>query len=157
MSAGVDAAATGGGFLAGLPLLGIGAGLGLLKTLAFDGPRERRQRKLAAETERLSPWTGLKPGSIQEADPLGTSIGFGLTGYQLGQGSKISELNQKLLQKAIDAPNNPVAQVSAGGGMPMNFGGGGGGGGSNPWSLFGPGGSPGGGNYNLMGGGFPAY
>lgn len=149
MSAGTDAAAAGGGFMAGLPLLGIGAGLGLLKTLAFDAPRARRERKLAAETQRLSPWTGLKPGAISEPDPVGSALGFGLTGYQLGQGAKLNELNGKLLQKAIDAPTNPIAYASVGGG-------GGGGGVGMPWSVF-PSGSPISGNqnqnpYNLLGG-----
>lgn len=153
MSAGTSAAETGAGFMAGLPLLGIGAGLGLLKSLTFDTWKHNREKKMAAETMRLSPWTGLKPGQVSDADPVGTSLGFGLTGFQLGQGSKISDLNQKLLQKAIDSPGNPAVNVSAGGGM----GGYVGGGGQNPYSLFGQGGAPGGGNYNLMGGGFPAY
>lgn len=137
-------------------LLALGAAAGLGKSIAIDAPRANRERKLAAETQRYSPWTGLKPGGISEPDPFGSALSFGLTGFQLDQGEKIGNLNQKLLQKAIDAPNNPVATVSAGGGGMMGLSGAGSAG--NPYSVFGAGGAPGGGNYNFgsqVGGGWP--
>jgi hypothetical protein len=62
----------------------IGGGGGLVKSLAVDGPREARQRRLAAQTQRYSPWTGLEAQPIQEADPLGTAIGMGAAGGQIG-------------------------------------------------------------------------
>lgn len=65
--------------------LGIGAALGLGKAFGIDGPAERRQRKLAAATQRFSPWTGMQAGPIKEADPLGSALSFGLTGMSIGQ------------------------------------------------------------------------
>lgn len=92
-----------------LTLLAIGAGVGLLKSEAVDRPRERRQRKLAAETERLSPWTGRTPNPIQEADPLGSMLAFGLTGAQLGAGLQQHEMNQAISSRIANAPYAPVS------------------------------------------------
>lgn len=39
-----------------------------------DTGKESRQRKLASETQRYSPWTNLQANPIQEADPLGTAM-----------------------------------------------------------------------------------
>jgi hypothetical protein len=48
--------------------------------------KEQRDRELAAETQRYSPWTGMRAGGIQEADAVGT-IGSGvMAGYQMEQG-----------------------------------------------------------------------
>lgn len=69
-----------------LILGGVLAGTGLLKSLTLDKAKEDRQRKLAAETARYSPWTGMQPGQIQEADPFGSALQFGTTGAMLGQG-----------------------------------------------------------------------
>jgi hypothetical protein len=57
---------------------------GLAKSEIIDKPKAERQRKLAAETQRWSPWTGLKAGAIQEADPFGTALQFGSTGAMMG-------------------------------------------------------------------------
>lgn len=68
----------------GLIFGGVGAG----KSLLFDSAKEKRQRKLAAETARMSPWTGIKDGpmyNIEEADPIGEGMAFGMTGVGLGQ------------------------------------------------------------------------
>lgn len=114
-----------------IPLLAIGAALGLTKHFAVDAPRERRQRKLAAETQRLSPWTGLSAGPIQEPDLLGSVISSGLTGQQIADGAKMNDLNGQLMQKALGGGTPmPVAGV-----MPGAPGG-------NPWSVLGQGGMP---------------
>lgn len=71
-----------------LPLLtaaGIGALLGGVKHYAFDKPGEEADRKLAAETARYSPWTGMRPGQVKRANLGGTLIQGGATGALLGQ------------------------------------------------------------------------
>lgn len=69
------------------PLLiaAIMAAAGAVKGMTVDKNKEDRERKLAAETQRYSPWTGLKAGEIHQADPLGNAIQGGLSGYSFGQ------------------------------------------------------------------------
>lgn len=83
--------------------IGVMAGLGLAKSELVDRPREERQRRQAAITARWSPWTGMAPGAIQEADPLGSAMEAGLTGAMLSQ-------NQQKLDagKAKDLAEIPV-------------------------------------------------
>ena len=84
--------------------LAIAAAIGLAKSEFVDKPKEQRQRKLAAETQRLSPWTGLQAGQIQEADPVGTAMQFGATGAQIGSGYKKSQTDDQALQNMKDNP-----------------------------------------------------
>lgn len=63
--------------------LAIGAGVGGLKDLLVDQPREAKQRALAAATQRYSPWTGLTANQI----PLANSVGDVLGGA--GQGAAV--------------------------------------------------------------------
>ncbi len=72
--------------------LAIAAAIGLAKSELVDKPKEQRQRKLASETQRNSPWTGLQANPIQEADPIGTAMQFGATGAQIGAGKEASDL-----------------------------------------------------------------
>lgn len=72
------------------------AAAGLLKGLTVDAAKESRQRKLAAETSRYSPWTGLAPQQVQEADPLGSAMQFGSAGLGLGQGIQSAAGNEAL-------------------------------------------------------------
>jgi hypothetical protein len=65
--------------------IGLMAGMGLAKSELIDRPREERQRQQAANTMRYSPWTGMAPNAIQEADPLGSAMESGLTGAMLSQ------------------------------------------------------------------------
>jgi hypothetical protein len=67
-----------------LPLLA-GAALGGVKTL-FGKGRESRDRKLAAETQRYAPWTGLEAKPVQEESLFGNLLQGGVTGAMLGQG-----------------------------------------------------------------------
>jgi len=63
----------------------IAAGTGLAKAKLVDEPKEKRQRKLKAIEIALSPFTGLQPQTqIQEADPIGSAVGFGATGLNIG-------------------------------------------------------------------------
>jgi len=74
------------------------AGTGLLKSELVDRPREDRQRRLAAETQRYSPWTGLQAGHIQEADPFGSAIQGGLQGAAFSQNVESNKLNNDLMK-----------------------------------------------------------
>lgn len=86
-----------------LPLMAIMALAGLAKGMTVDRAKEDRQRKLAAETQRLSPWTGMQAGPIQEADPLGSAIAFGATGNQIATGQKNDALNEKMADKFLSS------------------------------------------------------
>lgn len=55
-------------------VMAAGAGVGLLKSELIDKKKEERDRQLAATTQRLSPWTGLKANPIKEADPFGSAL-----------------------------------------------------------------------------------
>lgn len=72
-----------------LPLLaaaGIGAALGAIKHAAVDAPRMARQNKLATETTRYSPWTGLIAKQPDEESLFGNMFQGGLTGAAFNQG-----------------------------------------------------------------------
>lgn len=72
----------------------VAAGLG--KSLLIDAPKADRQRKLAAETARYSPWTGMAPQQVEEADPIGSAMQFGTTGAMLGQGIENQRFQKKM-------------------------------------------------------------
>lgn len=96
--------------------IGIMAGLGLAKSELIDRPREERQRRQAANTMRYSPWTGMAPGAIQEADPLGSAMEAGLTGAMLSQ-------NQQKLDagKAKDLAEIPITGGAGTTAQPQQF------------------------------------
>ena len=76
-----------------LILAGLGAALGLGKSFAFDQPREEKDKKLAGAIARWSPWTGMQPGKIRRADPFGSALQGGTTGFLMGGGkSKLKSL-----------------------------------------------------------------
>ena len=106
--------------------LAIAAGIGLLKSQTVDKDREKRQRKLAAETQRYSPWTGLKAGPIQEADPFGSALQYGGAGAMMGAGYANSQKPNPVIG---DVTNNygsmGTGQVSG-----MNYS-------QDPYSFFG--------------------
>jgi len=79
-----------------LGVLGIASALGLIKSFAIDQPREARERTLAAKTAEFSPFTGLAPQQVQEADPFGTALQFGLGGFDIGQQAQAQQ-NQNLI------------------------------------------------------------
>lgn len=64
--------------------LAIAAALALAKDQMVDKPKEARQRKLAGETQRLSPWTKLQAAPIKEHDTMGTMVQYGATGAAMG-------------------------------------------------------------------------
>lgn len=79
--------------------LAIAAALGLAKSELIDKPQAKKDRKLAAETQRLSPWTGLEASPVKEADPFGTALQFGAAGAQMGQGYKRAELDEAMANR----------------------------------------------------------
>lgn len=68
-----------------LTLAAIMGGVGLLKGELLDRPREEKQREMAAVTARWSPWTGMAPQPIKEADPFGSALQSAAIGGMLGQ------------------------------------------------------------------------
>jgi hypothetical protein len=94
--------------------LTIGALLGLGKSLIFDAPKEKRQRELAAKTQELSPWTGLKSSPIEEADPFGSALKYGATGYSMGEDSVNQEFKKEMARQmaaSMTKTQNPYAQL----------------------------------------------
>lgn len=116
--------------------LAIGAGAGLLKSELLDRPREQKQRTLAAETQRYSPWTGLKADPIHEADPLGSALTFGSQGAMLGAGIQNAQAQQGLMKaqtnwlNAGGSPQYTAAQTATS--APTYYG----------WGSYGPKQSP---------------
>jgi hypothetical protein len=102
-------------------LAAISGGLGFAKGLA-DKEREGRQRRLAGETARMSPWTGMKPNEVHEADILGTTAQGALTGASMGQNiqgmeqsQQFNELLNQRLQQDIAKNAVPAAVTSVAG------------------------------------------
>lgn len=105
-----------------------GGGLGLLKGLTVDRDKENRQRTLAAATQRYSPWTGLRAGEIEEADPFGKMLGGAGAGASFGQNYENAEAakslsDQKLPGIGMDSPeymarDNAIGMEDASNGLP---------------------------------------
>ena len=68
------------------------AGAGLLKGKLIDEPKEKADRKLAAETQRYSPWTDLAAGPIRQADPFGSAFQGGMAGLDMSQKAGMNPL-----------------------------------------------------------------
>ena len=64
--------------------LAIAAAVGLAKSQLVDKPAADAQRKLAAATAAYSPWTGMKPGAVQNANPFASMMQYGAAGAQIG-------------------------------------------------------------------------
>ena len=84
-----------------------GAGVGMTKREFSDIPKEMAQRKLAAETERLAPWTNLHGQLGPEGSSFDEALKGGATGAAIGQ-----QLG------ASGAATPEVVGTSAGGGAP---------------------------------------
>lgn len=98
--------------------MAIGAGVGLAKSHFIDRPRADRQRQLAAQTAAYSPWTGMQPQQVQEADYLGPALQGGMTGAMLGQASATQGQQEQLtnLQSQYMENQNKLMQQQLGGG-----------------------------------------
>ena len=64
---------------------------------AMDVGKEKRDRKLAAATQKFSPWTGLRAGEIQEADPFGNVAQFGMAAAGNEQAVQKQAMQEKWL------------------------------------------------------------
>lgn len=100
-------------------MLGLG-GFSMLHNL----DKEQRDRKLAAETQRYSPWTGLRANPIEQANPAGdlAQVGAGALGYE--QNKEAMGLRKQLTEaqiKAINRGGNPYSsqRVPVGGMWPL--------------------------------------
>lgn len=82
-----------------LPLWAALMAAGVAKSELIDRPKEKRQRTLAAETQRNSPWTGMQANDVQEADPFGSALQGGAMGLTMGQSMDNAD-QAKELQKA---------------------------------------------------------
>lgn len=80
-------------------------GVGALKGVGPDQWKEDRERWSAAQTQRFSPWTGLRAGAINEADPLGNALQGGVQGFSMGQ--NIQAHNKKMAAPAAPTPGEP--------------------------------------------------
>lgn len=92
-----------------LPAIGIGAALGLGKHFLIDKPKEERKRRLAAATQRYSPWTHLTAEAPEETDPMTGMLNWGATGASIGSGLNQQEMNQGMADaqmKNLDAMTN---------------------------------------------------
>ncbi len=96
-----------------LAIAGILAAAGLLKSELVDRPKEKRQRQLAAATQRYSPWTGLQANEVKETDSIGTGMQYGMAGAQFGQNMEDHELQTKLTNSEI-TKNNAVSNTLPG-------------------------------------------
>lgn len=102
-----------------MTLMAIGAAAGLAKSELVDRPKEERQRKLAAATQRYSPWTGLQAQGVQEADPLGSSIAFGGAGYQMGLGAENQSVNRTIADSMVAKNAAEMAAMATPKAMPQ--------------------------------------
>lgn len=82
--------------------LAIAAGVSLLKDKLVDQPRADRQRKLAAATQRFSPWTHLTADPVKDPNPLGDALTAGVTGAMVGQGIENSQAQNAFLDRQGD-------------------------------------------------------
>ncbi len=86
---------------------------GAAKSAAVDAPRADRQRKLAAETQRYSPWTGMSAEPVKEADYFGNMLQFGTTGAMLGQGVRNMGLQADMQGKMGSVLDSEIARNNA--------------------------------------------
>lgn len=95
---------------------GIGAGVGALAggvKSAIAGGKEARDRQLAADTQRYSPWTGLQAGPIEAANPVGDIMGGAVSGGTFAQqfGKNLGKPKGTWLPDPTDAENTPPGTI----------------------------------------------
>ncbi len=102
-----------------LTLALIFGGLGLTKALAIDGPKESRDRKTKAVQQRVEPLTHVAADQkVTDADPLGSTMQYGMTGLQLGQAAETHDLKKQLLSDTANL--TPTQKIQAAGALTSN-------------------------------------
>jgi hypothetical protein len=109
--------------------LAAGAALGLAKNALVDKPKEEKQRALAAQTALYSPWTGMKPNEVQQADPFGNALQGATAGAMFSQASQNQDMQNQMMEMrkqqmgASPQPNLYGGNASAVpmGGSPYSF------------------------------------
>lgn len=80
--------------------IAIGAGAGLLKTMAVDAPEEKRQREIAEATIKYSPWTHASiekaQASIHPANAFSGALEGAGAGMAFGQGLQNYQTQQNV-------------------------------------------------------------
>jgi hypothetical protein len=71
--------------MTGLELALLGAGIGFLKNEFVDKPQEAEDRERADRITRWSPWTGMKPNPVREANLFNNVLQGGMAGMMFGQ------------------------------------------------------------------------
>jgi len=89
--------------------IGIMAGLGLGKSMLVDAPREKRQRKLAAQTQLYSPWTGMTADRVQEADPFASALQGAGTGAMFSQAQESNDIAKEEMKLKYPQAASAVA------------------------------------------------
>lgn len=112
----------------------IGAGLGIANQMFIQKPKEDRQRTLAAAEARYSPWTGMKPGPVNETSPLGAALSGAGAGASMAQGLQNSQAQSDYLKGG----GSPKVSFNSN----LNSFGGSGGGFGSPGGMFGQSASP---------------
>lgn len=99
--------------MTGLEIAALMAAIVAAKSELIDRPKEQRQRKMEAAKARWSPWTGIAPDAIKEADPFGSALQGGLTGAMVGQmsGAQAKDLAEA---QSVSGQN-----ISLSGGQPL--------------------------------------
>ncbi len=99
----------------------IGGAAGGADKHAAAADKERRQRSLAASTQRYSPWTHMQAGPIEEAGSGlesigGGALGGGMTGYSMGgafKGAAPTPMTDAGLGKAAPAIGSSAAPAAS--------------------------------------------
>lgn len=76
-----------------LAALGVGAALGGAKHLLVDQPKYEAKKKLAAETQRYSPWTGLRAEMPDQPSLFENAVGG--AGYGLAAQAPVNDAISK--------------------------------------------------------------
>ena len=84
-----------------LAMAGAGALLGYMKNEG-DEKIEAEDRRLAAETMRYSPWTGMRPGQIRQANLQNAMMQGAMSGGMMGM--NMNQMNQG--NQLMDAQTN---------------------------------------------------
>ena len=109
-------------------LIGLAAGGALANTYSQQQAYDQK-KKIAAATQRYSPWTGMKADTPVQPSMVGSAFQGGAQGAMLGQGINNAAASQQLAdQQAKWLQQNPY-NYGTGASAAMGTGA------SNPWSL----------------------